>query len=207
MAKGKDNTEWDGSDRRKSGGKGGKGGKSGMIKMVIGAVVLLSLGAGGAYGAFAMGLIGADGGTDEPDVPQLVLKGEADPYPPPGADKEKDAAAPVYGEGGSKYRTAYYRFEESFTSNLMDSPGLVQVELAVSTRRDGRVLQWVENHELAIRSAILAQLAATPEAEVYDVAGKAKLGKRLTKAINDVLEENEGYGGIDAVHFRGFLVQ
>ncbi|PKP89481.1 MAG: flagellar basal body-associated protein FliL, partial [Alphaproteobacteria bacterium HGW-Alphaproteobacteria-15] len=110
-------------------------------------------------------------------------------------------------EGGSKYRTAYYSFEESFTSNLADSPGLVQVELAVSTRRDGRVLQWVRNHELAIRSAILTQLAATPEAEVYDVAGKERLAKRLTQAINDVLEENEGFGGIDAVHFRGFLVQ
>jgi flagellar FliL protein len=60
---------------------------------------------------------------------------------------------------------------------------------------------------LAIRSAILVQLAATSEAEVYDVAGKQRLGLRLTKAVNDVLEENEGFGGIDAVHFRGFLVQ
>ena len=200
MSKGKEKADKDAEG-------GAKGGKGGVIKLALGAVALLSIGAGGAYGAFAMGLIGTGDGEDEPDVPQLVLKGEADPYPPPGSDKEKDAAAPVYGEGGSKYRTAYYRFEESFTSNLLDSPGLVQVELAVSTRRDGRVLQWVKNHELAIRSAILAQLAATPEAEVYDVAGKAKLGKRLTQAINDVLEENEGYGGIDAVHFRGFLVQ
>ncbi len=187
---------------------GGKSGKGGMIKIVLGAVLLLGTGAGGAYGAFAMGLIGGGGeGHDEPDTPKLVIKGEEDPYAPPGADKEKDAAAPVYGEGGSKYRTAYYSFEESFTSNLADSPGLVQVELAVSTRRDGRVLQWVKSHELAIRSAILAQLAATPEAEVYDVAGKERLAKRLTKAVNDVLEENEGFGGIDAVHFRGFLVQ
>jgi flagellar FliL protein len=204
MAKSKDNAEWDGPDRRQSAGASGK---SGMIKLVLGAVLLLALGAGGAYGAFAMGLFGTGGGPEEPDVPKLVLKGEADPYPLPGGGKEKDAAAPVYGEGGSKYRTAYYSFAESFTSNLMDSPGLVQVELAVSTRRDGRVLQWVQNHELAIRSAILAQLAATPEAEVYDVGGKEKLSQRLTKAINDVLEENEGYGGIDAVHFKGFLVQ
>ncbi|WP_296719023.1 flagellar basal body-associated FliL family protein [Erythrobacter sp.] len=183
------------------------GGKGGMIKLVLGAVLLLGLGAGGAYGAYAAGLFGGDKGVAEPDEPKLVLKGEDDPYPLPGAEKEKDAAAPVYGEGGSKYRTAYYSFEESFTSNLADSPGLVQVELAVSTRRDGRVLQWVHNHELAIRSAIIAQLAATSEAEVYDVTGKQKLAARLTKAINAVLEENEGFGGIDAVHFRGFLVQ
>ncbi|MDC8755604.1 flagellar basal body-associated FliL family protein [Erythrobacter sp. sf7] len=170
-------------------------------------MLLLALGAGGAYGAYAAGLFGGAKGAHEPDEPKLVLKGDKDPYPLPGAEKQKDAPAPVYGEGGSKYRTAYYSFEESFTSNLADSPGLVQVELAVSTRRDGRVLQWVQNHELAIRSAILAQLAATTEAEVYDVEGKKKLATRLTRAVNAVLEENEGFGGIDAVHFRGFLVQ
>jgi flagellar FliL protein len=201
MSKGKDKSDKD------SGEDGSKPKKGGMIKIILGAVLLLGLGAGGAYGAFAAGLFGGEAGHDEPDEPELVLKGEEDPYAVPGAEKEKDAAAPVYGEGGSKYRTAYYSFEESFTSNLADSPGLIQVELAVSTRRDGRVLQWVKNHELAIRSAILAQLAATTEAEVYDVEGKKRLGERLTKAVNGVLEENEGFGGIDAVHFRGFLVQ
>lgn len=200
MSKGKDKSE-------KAGEDSGSSKKGGMIKIVLGAVLLLGLGAGGAYGAFAAGLFGGDAAHDEPDEPELVLKGEEDPYAVPGAEKEKDAAAPVYGEGGSKYRTVYYSFEESFTSNLADSPGLVQVELAVSTRRDGRVLQWVKNHELAIRSAILAQLAATTEAEVYDVDGKKRLARRLTKAVNGVLEENEGFGGIDAVHFRGFLVQ
>lgn len=200
MAKGKDKSEGNGED-------GGKSGKGGMLKIVIGAVLLLGIGAGGAYGAFAMGLIGAGEGKHEVDEPKLVLKTEADPYPLPGAEKEKDAAAPVYGEGGSKYRTAYYSFADTFTSNLADSPGLIQVELAVSTRRDGRVLQWVKTHELAIRSAILAQLAATPEAEAYDVEGKKRIAARLTKAVNQVLEENEGFGGVDAVHFRGFLVQ
>lgn len=201
MAKGKDKAEKDGEDSGKGGGKGG------LIKIALGAVLLLGAGAGGAYGAFAMGVFGGGAEAGKPDEPRLVLKGETDPYPLPGAGKEKDAVAPVYGEGGSKYRTAYYSFADSFTSNLADSAGLVQVELAVSTRRDGRVLQWVKNHELAIRSAILAQLAATTEAEVYDVEGKKRLAARLTKAVNAVLEENEGFGGIDAVHFRGFLVQ
>lgn len=203
MSKTKDKPDKDGEDT----GKSAKSGKGGMMKIIIGAVLLLGIGAGGAYGAFAMGLFGADAAHQEPDEPKLVLKGEADPYPDASADAAKDGGAPVYGDGGSKYRTVYYSFAESFTSNLADSPGLVQVELAVSTRRDGRVLQWVRNHELAIRSAILTQLAATPEAEVYDVAGKERLAKRLTQAINDVLEENEGFGGVDAVHFRGFLVQ
>jgi flagellar FliL protein len=200
MAKGKDKPEAQGDDAAAPR-------KRGIVKIALGAVLLLGTGAGGAYGAFAMGVFGDPAAPHEPDIPKLIKKGDTDPYPPPGADKAKDGAAPVYGEGGSKYRTAYYSFAEGFTSNLADSPGLVQVELAVSTRRDGRVLQWVQNHELAIRSAILAQLAATTEAEVYDVEGKRRLGVRLTRAVNAVLEENEGFGGIDAVHFRGFIVQ
>lgn len=182
-------------------------GKGGFVKLALGAVLLLGAGAGGAYGAFAMGLFGAPAEKHEPDIPRLVRKGEEDPYALPGAEKDKEAPAPVYGEGGSEYRTAYYNFADSFTSNLANSPALIQVELAVSTRRDGRVLQWVKTHELAIRSAILAELAATTEAEVYDKEGKQRLAQRLTRAINQVLEQHEGFGGIDAVHFRGFLVQ
>lgn len=180
--------------------------KGGMMKMIIIAVLMLAVGAGGAYGAFAAGLLG--GGEDSgPDMPKLVRKGDADPFEAAGGKKNKDAGEPVYGEGGSEYRTAYYSFDESFTSNLSNSPGLIQVDLAVSTQHDGRVLQWVKNHELAIRSAFLVQLAATPEEDVYSPEGREKLSKRLTDAVNGVLEEHEGFGGIDAVHFEAFLVQ
>ncbi|MEM7701667.1 MAG: flagellar basal body-associated FliL family protein [Pseudomonadota bacterium] len=178
--------------------------KGGMMKMIIACVVMLVVGAGGAYGAFAAGLIG--GGSDAgPDLPKLVRKGDSDPYAVPGS--KKDDADPVYGEGGSEYRTAYYSFSDSFTSNLSDSPALIQVEIAVSTQHDGRVLGWVKTHELALRSAVLVQLAATKEADLFDSDGRAKLKERLTKAINVELEEKEGFGGVDAVHFKGFLVQ
>ncbi|MEO0642013.1 MAG: flagellar basal body-associated FliL family protein [Pseudomonadota bacterium] len=178
--------------------------KGGILKLLLVGVLMIAIGAGGAYGAFAAGLIGAKG-ESEPDLPKLVRKGESDPYAV--VSKKKDEGAIVYGEGGSEYRTAYYSFSESFTSNLSDTPALIQVELAVSTQRDGRVISWVKNHELAIRSAVLVQLAATPEADVFEAEGRERLNQRLTKAINDVLEENEGFGGIDAVHFKGFLVQ
>lgn len=185
----------EGDDAKKGGGG---------IKMMIGIVVALAVGAGGAYGAFAAGLIG-DNGSSGPDHPELVRKGESDPYPAPGGDQEEGSV--VYGEGGSEFRTAYYTFEDSFTSNLADSSGLIQVELAVSTQRDGRVLQWVHNHQLAIRSAILVQLAATAEPDLYSIDGKQALAKRLTGAINEVLEKNEGFGGVENVHFKGLLVQ
>lgn len=197
MAKAKDKAEGSSEEAKPKGG---------MMKLVIVAVLMLVVGAGGAYGAFAAGLLGGEEESG-PDVPKLVRKGDADPFASADDSKDKDAGDPVYGEGGSEYRTAYYSFAESFTSNLADSPGLIQVDLAVSTQRDGRVLQWVKNHELAIRSALLVQLAATPEEDVYTPEGREKLSQRLTDAVNAVLEQQEGFGGVDAVHFEAFLVQ
>lgn len=179
--------------------------KGGKLKLLIGAPVLLAVGAGGAYGAVAAGMIGSGEGAAEVNRPRPVAKGSEDPFAPAAA--EKDPIEPVYGEGGSKYRRLYYSFEEGFTSNLADSAGLVQLSLAASTQHDGRVLQWLERHELAIRSAILVELASTPEDDVYSIEGKERLQKRLTLAVNRVLEEQEGFGGVDAIHFRSFLVQ
>ena len=190
------------ADAKEDGEEEGK--KGGGMTLIIGIVGALIVGAGGAYGAFAAGLLG-DSGSSGPNHPELVRKGDSDPYPVPGGDKDEGPV--VYGEGGSEFRTAYYTFEDSFTSNLADSAGLIQVELAASTQRDGRVLQWVHNHQLAIRSAILVQLAATSEQDLYSVEGKEALAKRLTDAINAVLEENEGFGGVEDVHFKGLLVQ
>lgn len=174
------------------------------MKIAIAGVLLLGLGAGGAYGAFAAGLFG-EAGKDKDDTPGFVRKGETDPFAVP--DGEDTGFTIIHGEGGSEYRTAYYSFAENFTANLSDSPALIQVDLAVSTQRDGRVLMWMKAHELAIRSAVISQLAATSEADIYTVEGKDELATRLTVAINKVLEEQEGYGGIDAVYFKGFLVQ
>lgn len=178
--------------------------KSGKMKLVVGALLLLAVGAGGAYGAVAAGVLGPEHeGESPPDVPRLVEKDGEDPY----AGAGEETAPVVYGEGGSEYRTAYYVFEEGFTSNLKDSPGLVQVSLAASTRHDGRVIQWLQLHELAIRSAILVELANTVEDDVYTVEGKQRMQERLAVAINRVLEEREGFGGVDAVYFQSFLVQ
>lgn len=179
--------------------------KKGKMKLVVIALLMVGMGAGGAYGAAQMGYMGADHQPAGPDVPQFVRKGGVDPYAP--VSEGEGTIEEVDGEGGSEYRTSYYSFEEAFTSNLLDSPALIQMSLAASTRYDGRVLIWLKRHDLAIRSAILIDLADTPEDDVYSVEGKTRLQKRLTATINRVLTETEGFGGVDDVHFRGFLVQ
>ncbi|CCA94172.1 flagellar FliL protein [Novosphingobium sp. PP1Y] len=160
------------------------------------------------FGLVQAGVIG--GGHHEAkqdNNPKLIRKGEVDPYAPVSDKKEEGGAAEVDGEGGDEYRTAYYTFSEEFTSNLKNSDAMVQMALACSTRRDGRVLMWLKKHELAIRSQLLTIIADTPEENVYTMAGKEQLQKRMTAAINKVLTQKEGFGGVDAVYFRSFIVQ
>jgi flagellar protein FliL len=181
--------------------------KGGKLKLIIGAVALLAAGGGGVYGMVAAGMLGGgSAGEHVPDVPKLVAKGAEDPYAP--AKTEKDGAIPeVDGAGGSEYRTSYFSFDEPFTANLKNSSGLIQVSLAAATRYDGRVLMWLDKHKLAVRSAILVELSDTTEEQVYTPEGKEALQARLTKSINKVLTDQEGFGGIDSVYFRSFLIQ
>ena len=195
------------SDKAEKDAKPKKG--KGLLVKAIAGIVLLGAGGGGVFGLMANGVIGGGGHEEKEDnKPKLVRKGEEDPYAPKGeGDKKGEGAPEVEGEGGSEYRTSYYSFEEDFTSTLRNSDALVQFSLAASTRRDGRVLIWMKKHELAIRSAILTVIADTPEEEVYTIPGKDRLQKRLTAAINQVLTQTEGFGGIDQVYFRAFIIQ
>jgi len=193
------------SDKPETEAKPNKG-KGMMVKLILG-IVLIGAGGGGAYGMMAAGILGGGGHEKEDNSPKLIKKGETDPYAPKTEDKESAGLAEVHGEGGSKYQTSYYSFAEDFTSNLKNSDSLVQLSLACSTRRDGRVLMWLKKHELAIRSGMLTVLADTPEEDVYTLEGKKHLQKRLTAAINEVLTQNEGFGGVDAVYFKTFIIQ
>ena len=178
--------------------------KGGFMKFMIFGVLLLGMGGGGTYAAFATGMIG--GGEEKEDTgPQYVLKGEEDPYEVKG-EKDKGVKV-VHGSGGSKYRTAYYEFQEDFTSNLAGGANLVQISLAASTQKDGRVLMWLHDHELAIRSRILTELASTGIEDISSAQGKTKLQQRLADAINEELVAHEGFGGVDNVYFRSLIVQ
>lgn len=186
--------------------------KGGGKMMIIGvAVGMLAIGGGGAYGLVAAGIIG--GGHEkevkENNRPKLIKKGEEDPFAPKAKEGEGEGGEgkETEGEGGSEYRTVYYSFADEFTSNLKDSDALVQLSVACSTRRDYRVILWLQKHELAIRSALLDVLAETPETDIQSSQGKDRLQKRMTAAINKVLTQTEGFGGVDAVYFKSFIVQ
>jgi flagellar FliL protein len=183
-----------------------KKGKGRLVKAVV-LLAMLGAGGGGAYAYVSGGLAEKGPGARNANVPQLVLKGEEDPYAPPAAEGDEAGATDIEGGGGSKYRTAYFLFTEEFTSNLKNSAGLIQVSIAAATHYDGRVLMWLKKHELALRSRVLVELADTPEEAVLTPEGKEDLQKRLAKGMNEVLTKEEGFGGVDAVYFRSLLIQ
>ncbi len=189
--------------------------KGGMMKWLMigtGLVVLIGGGVGGGLYAANSGLLGgggAQGESADADTPRLVPKSEE----VRAAGKEGEEAGDgkgkptPKGEGGDKYASNYYALEKEFTSNLRDSVHFMQVGVAISTPYDNRVVDNLKTHELAVRSAILLALGETAEDEVFSADGKTRLQKRLAAAINGVLKEKEGFGGIANVYFTNFIVQ
>jgi flagellar FliL protein len=196
------------SDKKDKEAKAARRGGGGMIIKIGAALALLGVGGGGVFGLVATGVIGGSKvAIKEDNNPKLIKKGESDPYAPAAKEGEGDSGKGTEGEGGSEYRTLYFSFSEDFTSNLKGAGTLVQVSIACSTHRDYRVLLWLKKHELAIRSAMLAVLADTSEEDVQTPQGKETLQRRLAQAINKVLVETEGFGGVDAVYFKNFIIQ
>lgn len=209
----------DSDDKGEDKGKKKKGGLGKLIIFIVLGLVLVGGGVGGALFAMNAGLFG--GGKGEAaghDGPSLVPKseekrasagkGEGGGHGEGGESGGESHGMPTpEGKGGDKYASNYYPLEKEFTSNLQDSVHFIQVGIAVSTPYDDRVLDNIKTHEIAIRSAVLMALGETTEEQVFTAEGKKQMQARLAKAINAVLQQKEGFGGVSNVYFTNFIVQ
>ncbi|MBB5984286.1 flagellar basal body-associated FliL family protein [Sphingobium lignivorans] len=205
----------DAADKKGAGKKGG--GKKKMI-ILLGAVALLG-GGGAAAGFFVAGSMHKETGPHEdPNKPQLVLKGEnPEEIANQGLAKAKEAGAAALPEGKgvdlprpqnpAAYQPTYFQIPAPFTSNLAESDAFAQISIAVSTYYDNRVIQAVQSHELAIRSAILMMMAQQNEIDLSTPQGKEALQQKLLEIINGTLKAKTGYGGVDNVYFTNFVIQ
>lgn len=185
--------------------------KKGKMMLFIALPVLLAgLGGGGWYamqkGMFSVA--GSPAAAAESKGPRLVPKDEEKRASLSGEGEGGGSGGErPKGEGGDKYASTYYPFEKEFTSNLQDSVHFVQVGIAISTPYDDSVIESIKTHEIAIRSAILLVLGETSEEDVFSAEGKSRIQKRLADAINAVLKQKEGFGGVGNVYFTNFIVQ
>ena len=185
-----------------------KKGKLGKLLLVGGGLLVLiggGVGAGVYVGTSGMLGGGAAHAAEAKPQPQLVPKDQQERATVDGA-AGGDTPTPK-SEGGSQYASTYYVMETEFTSNLSDSVHFVQMGIAISTPYDKTVIENLKTHELAVRSAVLMQIGETPEEQVFSSAGKQQLQRRIAKAMNDTLQEKEGFGGIGNVYFTTFVVQ
>jgi len=180
--------------------------KGGKKKKLILLLLVVLLGAGGGY--YAMyGLPGSGGGHAEEEEhaeqPQLVVKDGVSE-----AAAERGRAAARTGRPDPRvFKTTYIPLEGNFTSNLRGGDAFVQVGLGLSTFYDDHVKENVERNMMAIRSAIILALSEADPVEITTLTGKEALKNALKDAINRVLTNREGFGGIDDVYFTSFVTQ
>lgn len=178
--------------------------KGGMMKklvmFVILPLVLIGGGAGAGLYAAGKGMVGKQGPTEDPNRPKLMLKD--------GGEKGKPAEGPDPARiDPALYQATYYPIEQTFTSNLRDTDGFLQVGIGVSTYYDSRVIDNLKRADMPVRSAVLETLAQQSAEALNTPEGKEKLRADLRDAINRTLKEQEGFGGIDNVFFTSFIIQ
>jgi len=176
-----------------------KGGK--MKKLILFVVLpLIMIGGGVGAGVFAAGKLGSHsaGPKLDPNRPKLVLKeGQEGPTDlPPGA--KPDPAI---------YKSTYVPMDQPFTSNLRDTDGYLQLGVGVSTLYDQKVTDHLKDSDMPIRAAVLDVLSQQSAETLNTPQGKTALRQQLKVAINNVLQQREGFGGIDDVYFTSFIIQ
>jgi flagellar protein FliL len=184
-----------------------------LLLLSLGAILLAGGGAG--VGLYLSGGVTGKQVHEDPNRPKLVERSD-EPAEPAGegeggetALKEgtvsvKNDRAPV---DPKKFEVTYVGLEQSFTANLADGAGFVQLGLSLATYYDGKVIQNIRRQSVPIRSAVLMILSQQDAAVLSTPQGKQLLQRDLTHAINHVLREKEGFGGIDNVYFSNLVIQ
>ncbi|WP_257545777.1 flagellar basal body-associated protein FliL [Sphingopyxis sp. DBS4] len=194
--------------------KGGKMKK--MLMLGIGATALISAGAGA--GIYLGGGLAGPEAKPEDHYPKLVVRsvGEEAAAEGEGGGEGKEPALKVgtvsvpndrFKVDPRKYEITYYPMTDAFTTNLADGSGFLQVGISLSTFYDGKVITNIKRQQVPIRSAVLMVLAEQDPALLSTSQGKQQLQRQLTAAINDVLRDKEGFGGIDNVYFTSLVIQ
>ncbi|MEI4506453.1 flagellar basal body-associated FliL family protein [Sphingopyxis sp. CCNWLW253] len=190
--------------------------KKGKFKklLLIGVAAIALIGAGAGAGIY-FGALQAHEAKPEDNYPKLVVRSKEDPEPAAEGD-DKEAPPKVgtvsvpndkYKVDPKKYEITYYPIADSFTTNLADGSGFLQVGISLSTFYDGKVINNIKRQAVPIRSVVLMVLAEQDPALLSTSQGKQRLQRQLTAAINDVLRDKEGFGGVDNVYFTSLVIQ
>ena len=191
----------------------GKSRSKKMLLIGIGATLLTAGGAAG--GVYLTGGVADKESDEDPHRPKLVERSD-EPAEPVAEGEEgkvpmKEGTVAVKNDrvkvDPKKFEVTYVALEQSFTANLADGAGFVQIGISLATYYDGQVVRNIERQAVPIRSAVLMVLSQQDAAVLSTPQGKQMLQRDLTNAINDVLRQKESFGGIENVYFTNLVIQ
>ena len=161
------------------------GGKGKLIVIAVGAVVLL------AAGIFAGPMV------------QNMLAGEES------AGEEQAAAAESESVVAKGADAIYQGIHPPLLINFVDERGkarFLQISLELLTR-DEDVVEAIKTHTPVIRNNLILLYGDIGYADVSSQAGKRRMLELALQEINDILEEQMGKRGVEAVYFTNLVVQ
>jgi flagellar FliL protein len=82
----------------------------------------------------------------------------------------------------------------------------IKLSIEVMTRNDD-VIEDVKLHMPAIRDRVIILLSGKSEDSLLETDGKEQLRKEVLAAVQNVLKENTGEPGVEAVYFTNFVMQ
>lgn len=163
--------------------EGKKGGKKKLI--IIIALAVLLLGGGGAAAYFFL-----FSGSDKP----ASAEGDA----PSAEDAASLAGAP----------SIYLKLDEPFILDFLvdGKQRYLQLNMTVTSKEQTQIDALKLNMPL-IRNSLVLLFSSQSFDELKTMEGKLSLKKAALDAINKLLEQQTGKGGIDAVLFTSFVMQ
>lgn len=107
----------------------------------------------------------------------------------------------------TRFEYTYHEIQRPLLANLTNSRKVMQVQIAIMTRYDDRVIVNVKKHEFALRSVALDVMRKITEDELSSPNFRKELAEKIRKEANATLEKFEDFGGIEEVYFTSFVVQ
>lgn len=142
-------------------------------------------------GLFAAGMLPAGGGGHA-----AVEEGQGS------GDEESD------GHGGENMPAIYIPIDPAFVVNFASEgrARFLQITVEVMTR-DPKVPEHVEQHLPVIRNNLMLLFSSQTYDSVSTLDGKETLREEALAVIQQILEEETGDPGVEAVYFTSFVMQ
>ncbi|ADE16643.1 flagellar basal body-associated protein FliL [Nitrosococcus halophilus Nc 4] len=124
----------------------------------------------------------------------------------PKAATGEAAANPKAPQHPAIYHSLDPAFVVNFYRQSQQQVRFLQVKMEAMAR-DSEIIEAIKTHTPAIRNNLLLLLSHQDYETIHTVEGKGQLREAARDEINQVLEDQAGIKGVEAVYFTSFIMQ